>query len=153
MPSRKLKEYLDKNGIKYISIQHSPAYTSQEIAAQAHIPGKLLAKTVIVKVEGKMVMVVLPANRKVILPELRSALDAEKVTLATEEEFKELFPDCELGAMPPFGNLYGMEVFVSPELSQEQEIAFNAGTHTELIKMAYKDFERLVQPKVVSFTT
>ncbi|MGB9602989.1 MAG: aminoacyl-tRNA deacylase [Limisphaerales bacterium] len=153
MPSRKLKEYLDKNGIKYISIQHSPAYTSQEIAAQTHIPGKLLAKTVIVKVEGKMVMVVLPANRKVILPELRSALDAEKVTLATEEEFKELFPDCELGAMPPFGNLYGMEVFVSPELSQEQEIAFNAGTHTELIKMAYKDFERLVQPKVVSFTT
>jgi Ala-tRNA(Pro) deacylase len=153
MPSRKLKEYLDKNGIKYISIQHSPAYTSQEIAAQTHIPGKLLAKTVIVKVEGKMVMFVLPANRKVILPELRSALDAEKVTLATEEEFKELFPDCELGAMPPFGNLYGMEVFVSPELSQEQEIAFNAGTHTELIKMAYKDFERLVQPKVVSFTT
>ncbi|MGC8742324.1 MAG: aminoacyl-tRNA deacylase [Verrucomicrobiia bacterium] len=153
MPSRRLKEYLDKNGIKYISIQHSPAYTSQEIAAQAHIPGKLLAKTVIVKIEGKMAMVVLPANRKVILPELRAALDAEKATLASEEEFKETFPDCELGAMPPFGNLYGMDVYVSPELSFEQEIAFNAGTHTELIKMAYKDFERLVKPKVVSFST
>ncbi len=153
MPSRRLKEYLDKNNIKYISIQHSPAYTAQEVAAQSHIPGRTLAKTVIVKIEGKMAMVVLPANRKVILPELRQALDAEKVTLATESEFKELFPDCELGAMPPFGNLYGMEVYVSPELAAEPEIAFNAGTHTELIKMAYKDFERLVQPKVVSFTT
>lgn len=153
MPARKLKEYLDKNDIKYVSIQHSPAYTAQEIAAQAHIPGKMLAKTVIVKIEGKLAMVVLPANRKVILAELRSALDAEKVTLASEEEFKELFPDCEIGAMPPFGNLYGMEVYVSPEISSEQEIAFNAGTHTELIKMAYKDFERLVQPKLVNFTT
>lgn len=153
MPSRRLKEYLDKNEIKYVSIQHSPAYTSQEIAAQAHIPGKILAKTVIVKIEGKMAMVVLPATRKVIVQELRQALEAEKVTLATEAEFKELFPDCELGAMPPFGNLYNMEVYVSPELANNEQIAFNAGTHTELIRMDYKDFERLVQPKVISFTT
>lgn len=153
MPSRKLKEYLDKNKIKYISIQHSPAYTTQEIAAQSHIPGKMLAKTVIVKIEGKMAMVVLPANRKVILSEIKEALDAEKVSLASEEEFKGLFPDCEIGAMPPFGNLYGMDVYVSPELAVEKEIAFNAGSHTELIKMAYKDFERLVQPKVISFST
>jgi len=153
MPSRKLKEYLDKNKIKYISIQHSPAYTTQEIAAQSHIPGKMLAKTVIVKIEGKMAMVVLPANRKVILSEIKEALDAEKVSLASEDEFKGLFPDCEIGAMPPFGNLYGMDVYVSPELAAEQEIAFNAGSHTELIKMPYKDFERLVQPKVISFST
>lgn len=153
MPSRRLKEYLDKNEIKYVSIQHSPAYTSQEIAAQAHIPGKILAKTVIVKIEGKMAMVVLPATRKVIVQELRQALEAEKVTLATEAEFKELFPDCELGAMPPFGNLYNMEVYVSPELANNEQIAFNAGTHSELIRMNYKDFERLVQPKVISFTT
>ncbi|HON08728.1 MAG TPA: YbaK/EbsC family protein, partial [Verrucomicrobiota bacterium] len=151
--SRKLKEYLDKNKIKYISIQHSPAYTTQEIAAQSHIPGKMLAKTVIVKIEGKMAMVVLPANRKVILSEIKEALDAEKVSLASEDEFKGLFPDCEIGAMPPFGNLYGMDVYVSPELAAEQEIAFNAGSHTELIKMPYKDFERLVQPKVISFST
>jgi Ala-tRNA(Pro) deacylase len=153
MPSRRLKEYLDKNQVKYISIQHSPAYTSQEIAAESHVPGRILAKTVIVKIEGKMAMVVLPATRKVILQELRQALEAEKVTLATEAEFKELFPDCELGAMPPFGNLYNMEVYLSPELANNEEIAFNAGTHTELIKMSYKDFERLVQPKVISFTT
>lgn len=153
MPSRRLKEFLDKNDVKYVSIQHSPAYTAQEIAAESHIPGKILAKTVIVKIEGKMAMVVLPATRKVIIPELRQALDAEKVTLATEAEFKELFPDCELGAMPPFGNLYNMEVYVSPELANNEMIAFNAGTHTEIIKMYYKDFERLVQPKIVSFTT
>jgi Ala-tRNA(Pro) deacylase len=153
MPSRRLKEYLDKNQVKYISIQHSPAYTSQEIAAESHVPGRILAKTVIVKIEGKMAMVVLPATRKVIIQELRQALEAEKVTLATEAEFKELFPDCELGAMPPFGNLYNMEVYLSPELANNEEIAFNAGTHTELIKMSYKDFERLVQPKVISFTT
>ncbi len=153
MPSKKLKEYLNKNNIKYISIQHSPAYTAPEIAAQSHIPGRMLAKTVMVKIEGKIAMVVLPTNRKVILTELKEALDAEKVTLSSEDEFKELFPDCEIGAMPPFGNLYGMEVYISPELAAEQEIAFNAGTHTELIKMAYKDFERLVQPKVISFST
>lgn len=94
MPSRRLKEYLDKNQVKYISIQHSPAYTSQEIAAESHVPGRILAKTVIVKIEGKMAMVVLPATRKVIIQELRQALEAEKVTLATEAEFKELFPDC-----------------------------------------------------------
>ncbi len=153
MPSKKLKEYLNKNNIKYISIQHSPAYTAPEIAAQSHIPGRMLAKTVMVKIEGKMAMVVLPTNRKVILSELKEALDAEKVTLASEDEFKEMFPDCEIGAMPPFGNLYGIEVYISPELAAEREIAFNAGTHTELIKMAYKDFERLVQPKVISFST
>lgn len=118
-----------------------------------HIPGKDMAKTVMIKIEGKMAMAVLPANRKVILSELKEALDADKVSLATEEEFKSLFPDCEIGAMPPFGNLYGLEVYVSPELAAEQEIAFNAGTHTEIIKMAYKDFERLVNPKVISFTT
>jgi len=153
MPSKRLKEYLDKNKVKYISIQHSPAYTSPEIAAQSHIPGRILAKTVMVKIEGRMAMVVLPTNRKVILSEFKEALDAEKVTLASEDEFKEMFPDCEIGAMPPFGNLYGMDVYISPELTAEQEIVFNAGTHTELIKMAYKDFERLVQPKVIRFST
>lgn len=153
MPSKRLKEFLDQNNVKYISIQHSPAYTAQEIAAMTHIPGKDMAKTVMIKIDGKMAMAVLPANRKVILSELKEALDADKVSLASEEEFKSLFPDCELGAMSPFGNLYGLEVYVSPELASEQEIAFNAGTHTEIIKMAYKDFERLVNPKVISFTT
>lgn len=153
MPARKLKEYLNTHQIKYVSIQHSPAYTAQEVAASAHVSGRDFAKTVIVKIEEAPVMAVLPANRKVVLADLREVLGAEKARFATEEEFQKLFPDCEIGAMPPFGNLYGIEVYVAPSLAQETEIAFNAGTHTEIIKMAYRDFEQLVKPKVVNFTT
>ena len=153
MPARKLKEYLNSHQIKYLSIQHSPAYTAQEVAASAHVSGRDFAKTVIVKIEGTPAMVVLPANRKVVLSDLREVLGAEKAQFATEEEFQNLFPDCEIGAMPPFGNLYGIEVYVAPSLAQETEIAFNAGTHTEVIELAYKDFERLVKPRIVNFTT
>ncbi|MBN2507553.1 MAG: YbaK/EbsC family protein [Verrucomicrobia bacterium] len=153
MPARKLKDYLDQHQIRYISIQHSPAYTAQEIAASAHISGRDMAKAVIVKIEQQPAMVVLPANRKVILSDLREALGAEQVKLATEEEFQGLFPDCEIGAMPPFGNLYGLETYVAPSLLQEPEIAFNAGTHTEIIKMASADFARLVHPQSAAFTT
>ena len=153
MPAKKLKEFLDSQRIKYVSIQHSPAFTAQEIAASTHVSGRDFAKTVIVKVEGVMAMVVLPANRKVVLADLRETLGAEQAKFASEEEFKSRFPDCELGAMPPFGNLYGMEVFVAPSLTEEAEIAFNAGTHTEIIKLAYADFERIVKPKVINFTT
>ena len=153
MPARKLKEYLNTHQIKYVSIQHSPAYTAQEVAASAHVSGRDFAKTVIVKIEEAPVMAVLPANRKVVLADLREVLGAEKARFATEEEFQKLFPDCEIGAMPPFGNLYGIEVYVAPSLAQETEIAFNAGTHTEIIKMAYRDFEQLVKPKVINFTT
>lgn len=153
MPSKLLKEFLDREQVRYVSIQHSPAYTAQEIAASAHIPGRGLAKTVILKIDGRLAMAVLPANRKIILADLREATGAEDVKFATEDEFKARFPDCETGAMPPFGNLYGLEVFVAPSLAQETEIAFNAGSHTEIIKMAYHDFERLVHPKVMMFTT
>lgn len=153
MPARKLKEFLDRQKIKYVSIQHSPAFTAQEIAASTHVSGRDFAKTVIVKVEGVMSMVVLPANRKVVLADLRETLGADQTKFAGEEEFKSRFPDCEIGAMPPFGNLYGMEVFVAPSLTEEAEIAFNAGTHTEIIKLAYEDFARLVKPKVINFTT
>jgi len=153
MPSRKLKEFLDQQQVKYVSIIHSPAYTAQEIAASAHIRGRDMAKTVILVVDGEMVMAVLPANRKIVLSEFREALDAAQVTFASEEQFKGRFPDCEIGAMPPFGNLYGMKVYVAPSLAQEPEIAFNAGTHTEVIRLAYRDFERLVKPRVLNFTT
>ena len=153
MAAKKLKEFLDKEKIKYVSITHSPAYTAQEVAASAHVPGKELAKTVIVKIDGKVAMAVLPANRKVVVQDLREITGAERVQFATEVEFKNLFPDCETGAMPPFGNLYGMDVYVAPSLAEDEEIAFNAGTHTELMKMSYKDFERLVKPRVLSFTT
>lgn len=153
MPARKLKEFLDTKHVKYVSIQHSPAFTAQEVAASSHVSGRDFAKTVIVNMEGKLAMVVLPANRKVVLADLRETMGAAKVTLASEEEFKGRFPDCEIGAMPPFGNLYEMDVYVAPSLTEEEEIAFNAGTHTEVIKLPYKDFAALVQPKVLNFTT
>ena len=153
MPAKKLREFLDKNGIKYVSVTHSTAYTAQEVAASAHISGNVMAKTVIVELDGKMAMAVLPANRKVILQDLREIIGSDQVKFVVEDAFKQKFPDCEAGAMPPFGNLYEMDVFVAEALSQNDEIAFNAGTHTEIIKMAYADFERLVQPKVLNFTT
>jgi Ala-tRNA(Pro) deacylase len=153
MPVKKLKEFLDNERIKYVSIIHSKAYTAQEVAASTHITGKELAKTVIVKLDGEMAMAVLPANRKIVLQDLREVTGSDQVKFASEEEFKQAFPDCETGAMPPFGNLYGMEVYAAASLGENAAIAFNAGSHTEVIKLAYKDFERLVQPKVVSFTT
>ena len=151
MPVRKLKQFLDDKKVKYVSIQHSPSYTAQEIAASAHIPGKELAKTVMVKLDGKMAMAVLPASFRIDFDLLKDACDAERAELATEQEFRDAFPECELGAMPPFGNLYGMEVFVAPSLAEDEEIAFNAGSHTELIRLAYRDFERLVQLKLLDF--
>jgi Ala-tRNA(Pro) deacylase len=151
MPVTKLKEFLDRHGVRYVSIRHSPAYTAQEIAALAHIPGKELAKTVMVKVDGRLAMAVVPASEHVELGLLRSAIGAEMVELATEAEFQDRFPDCEPGAMPPFGNLYGLRVYSSDDLAEDETIAFNAGTHTELIRMPYRDFQRLVGPTVVTF--
>ena len=152
MSGERAKEFLDSHDIKYVTIKHSPAFTAQEITASAHIPGKELAKTVMVKVEGEMAMAVLPASYKVDLGQLRKLLDASDLELATEEEFGDLFPECELGAMPPFGNLYGMDTFVAEALAEDAEIAFNAGNHTELIRMAYGDYERLVDPEVAALT-
>lgn len=153
MPVRKLKEFLDREKIKYVSIVHSTAYTAQEVAASAHVTGKELAKTVIVELDRKMAMAVLPANRKIVLQDLREVTGCDEVKFASEDEFRQRFPDCETGAMPPFGNLYGMEVYVAESLIGNEEIAFNAGSHTEIIRLPFKDFERLVRPKVMSFTT
>ena len=149
MPSKKVKEFLDSQAVKYVKITHSPAYTAQEIAQSAHIHGKELAKTIIVFVEGKMAMAVLPATYAIDFDYFRKEIAAKKIELASEEQFKDMFPDCEVGAMPPFGNLYGMEVYVDQHLTEDEEIFFNACTHSELIRMSYQDFERLVKPKVV----
>jgi Ala-tRNA(Pro) deacylase len=148
MPARQLKEFLDSHGVKYISITHSRAYTAQEVAASAHIRGKEFAKTVMVKLDGKMAMAVLPATRRVDLDALKQAAGAQRAELATEQEFQYMFPECETGAMPPFGNLYGMAVYADSSLAEDEEIAFNAGSHVEVIRMSYEDFERLVQPKI-----
>jgi Ala-tRNA(Pro) deacylase len=152
MPVQKLKDYLDEHDVQYVTISHSPAYTAQRIAEMTRIPGKELAKTVIVKIDGQYAMAVLPASHRVDLEHLTRALGADDVVLASENEFKRLFPDCELGAMPPFGNLYDMGVYVAKQLTEDDEIAFNAGSHTELVRMAYKDYANLVTPQVVSLT-
>jgi Ala-tRNA(Pro) deacylase len=152
MPSKKLKEFLDTNNVKYVSISHSSAYTAMEIAALAHVPGKDLAKTVMIKINGHMSMVVLPATHMIKMDLLKKVVGNNNVRLATEQEFKDKFPDCEVGAMPPFGNLYDMDVYASLALKDDEEIVFNAGTHTELIKLSYKDFETLVKPKVAEIS-
>jgi len=152
VPVERLREFLDSNGVKYVSIRHSPAYTAQEIAALAHIPGKELAKTVIVKIDGKMCMAVLPASHQVDLSRLKEAVKAGKVEIAAEAEFKDKFPGCETGAMPPFGNLWDMPVYVSRGLTEDKEIAFNAGSHSELVRLAYEDFECLVKPTVIKLS-
>jgi len=151
MPVKRLKEHLDSRGVRYVTVTHSAAFTAQEIAASAHIPGRQLAKTVMVKVDGKMYMAVLPATHAVDLDRLKQAMAASKAELAREEEFRDLFPECEVGAMPPFGSLYGMEVLADRSLSQGRDIAFNAGSHRELVRMAYRDYERLVRPRVEEF--
>ncbi len=149
MPFQKLKEFLDSHNVKYVIISHSPAYTAAGIAALAHIPGKELAKTVMVKIDDALAMTVVSASQHVDLKLLKAATFARTVNLATEDEFKESFPDCEVGAMPPFGNLYGMPVFADESLSRDKEIAFNAGSHRELVRIAWEDFEKLVQPRVM----
>jgi Ala-tRNA(Pro) deacylase len=148
MPTAQLRRYLDENNVHYATIMHSPAYTAQETAATVHVPGRELAKTVIVLLDGEPAMAVLPATRKLDLDLLRKVSGARTVELASEEQFARLFPGCEVGAMPPFGNLFHMPVYVGQSLAEDEYIAFNACSHTELIRMAYADFERLVQPKV-----
>ena len=148
MPAAKLREFLDANGVKYVTIRHSLAYTAQEVAASAHVRGKDMAKTVVVKVDGQLAMAVVPASQKVDLARLRDASGAKTVEVATEQEFRDAFPGCDVGAMPPFGHLYGMNVFVDQKLAADEEISFNAGSHTELIRLSYPDFERLAKPKL-----
>jgi Ala-tRNA(Pro) deacylase len=148
MPAAKLKQFLDSHNVRYLVIQHSPAFTAQEIASSAHIRGRELAKTVMVMLDGTMAMAVLTATRKIDMELLEKAAGARRAQLASEKEFKDMFPDCEVGAMPPFGNLYGMHVFVDEMLADDEVIAFNAGSHAELIQMTFKDFVRLVEPKV-----
>ena len=146
MKGEKLKNFLDENNIHYEVINHPLAYSAQMTAHAAHVPGREMAKTVIVKVRGEMTMVVLTANQRVNLTLLKNVYRTNDVGLAKEDDFIAAFPDCELGAMPPFGNLYDMDEIVSEELAKDEEIVFNAGTHTELIKMKFEDFKKLVNP-------
>lgn len=145
MPNKAIKEFLDRHHVKYTSINHTPTYTAQEIAASAHISGKQMAKTVIVKIDNQLAMVILPANEHVNFAELKEITGSHDIDLANETDFKNKFPECEVGAMPPFGNLYGMPVYVSKRLAHDN-IIFNSGSHSELMQMSYQDFIRLVKP-------
>lgn len=153
MPATLLKGYLDSWGVRYLSIRHSPAHTAQEIAQLSHVSGRDFAKTLIIRMEGILAMVVIPASRRLNMQDLAEVLEVDHLRLATEEEFRARFPDCELGAMPPFGNLYDMSTYLAEELAEETEIAFNAGTHDEVISMRMEDYLILVKPSVLSFVT
>ena len=153
MPVTRLTNLLCDNHVDYVTIPHKLVYTAQETAASAHIPGIEFAKTVIVKVDGKLSMAVLPAQYKIHLGLLKQVTGAKHVEIASEDDFRGLFPGCDTGAMPPVGKLYGMDVYVEDSMLNDEEIAFNAGSHTELIKISYRDFMELVEPTIARFST
>ncbi|WP_020407404.1 aminoacyl-tRNA deacylase [Hahella ganghwensis] len=150
MPVESLKNFLDAHQVRYVLTQHSPAYTAQEIAQSAHICGKMLAKTVIIMMDGKMSMTVMPATSRIRWDRLSRAMGTDFIELADEEEFQDAFPDCELGAMPPFGNLFGMSVYMDEELRNLDNIAFSAGSHSETLTMSMSDYVDLVKPIAIT---
>jgi len=149
MPVKQLKDFLNKENVKYVCISHSPAYTAQQTAESAHISGDALAKVVLVKIDGDMAMIVTPASSQVKLAAFKETVGANDVELASESEFSGKFPGCDVGAMPPFGNLFGMKTYVVDGLANNDQIIFNAGSHLELVQLAYADFERLVKPEAI----
>ena len=148
MVVKKLENYLEQNHVWYEKITHPRTYTAQETAASAHIKGKELAKSVMIKLDGETALAVLPAYLKVDFKRIKEISGAKKIMLAMEEDIEEIFPDCTIGAMPPFGNLYQVPVYADSTLENDEDIAFNAGSHMELIKMHFKDFNKLVHPKI-----
>lgn len=151
MPCEKLLEYLQENGVDYELIDHPQAYAARDVAFKAGVRGREFAKTVLVKLDGMMAMAVVPAEHKVNFTVLRDVAGAETISLALEDEFEERFPDCELGAMPPFGNLYGMDVYADGGLAESPAIAFNAGTHREVVTMSWDVFGELVAHRLARF--
>jgi Ala-tRNA(Pro) deacylase len=145
----RLEQYLREQLIEFQMQHHPLAYTAQKVAQSEHVPGRELAKTVIVVTDDRTVMVVVPANQNVEATRLATAFGASWARLAEEKEFESLFPDCEVGAMPPFGNLYGMDVYVDETLTRDEQIVFRAGTHTDTLRIKYTDFARLVKPVLV----
>jgi Ala-tRNA(Pro) deacylase len=148
----RLQEYLDQNRVTYTHTAHPLAYTAREVAAAEHLPAREVAKAVIFLGDNGYRMAVLPANRLLDFQELRTVLGFTHARLATEQELAQLFPDCELGAMPPFGNLYGIPVYLDSSLLDDEMIAFNAGTHRDVIHMRIMDFRRLTEPGLVSLS-
>lgn len=151
MLGERVKRFLEDNRINYTTISHPLAYSAQRTAHSVHIPGREVAKTIIVKINGRMTMVVLTANQKVNMTMLKNVFSTKDVELARENEFAEKFPDCEPGAMPPFGILYNMDEIISEDLTNDDDIVFNAGSHDELIKMKFSDFKKLIKARILDF--
>lgn len=152
MATPKLRNFLDEQHVPYTTMGHSETFTAQETAEVAHIRGQNLAKTVMVKIDGQLAMAVLPATDKVDFFRLQEITDSVICTLAREDDFADVFPDCEVGAMPPFGNLWDMDVYVASDFVGKDEIVFNAGSHLELMKMSFTDYEKLVHPHIETFS-
>lgn len=152
MTQTRLQQFLKQKHVPYEVIKHTRAITAHETAARAHIDSRNLAKTVMVRLDGNLAMVVLPAAQRVNLSRLRNVTGARQAELATEADFAERFPDCEVGAMPPFGNLYGMDVYVDERLAADADLTFNAGSHTELMRLPFEEFERTVSPRHIDLT-
>jgi Ala-tRNA(Pro) deacylase len=149
---RRLEVLLKERHVDFKSLIHPEAFTAQEVAAAMHVKGQELAKTVMVKTDGSFVMAVLPANGRIDFQKLKDVLGNRDARLASEEEFRDLFPDCETGAEPPFGNLYDVATVVDASLTRDEEIFFNAGSHYEAIEMRYRDYENIVKPRVAEFS-
>ena len=150
MPAKQLKTFLDEAGLDYMCLAHPPAFTAQELAHHVKIAGDRVVKTVIIELDGKMAMLVMPATWRIRWDRLSKILDTDFVDLADEQAFQDRFPDCEVGAMPPFGNLFGMSVYCAEALTEQPELAFAAGSHTESVHMKTADFLNLVKPVVLS---
>lgn len=144
----KLKQYLDENAVRYEVLSHRLAYTAQEVAAAQHVKGREFAKVVMAKAGDGFVMAVLPAMAKLDTGKLARAAGGAQVQLASEQEFERLFPNCDAGAMPPFGNLFGLPVYVDRSLAKDETIVFQAGTHLDTVRMRFDDFARLAAPVV-----
>jgi Ala-tRNA(Pro) deacylase len=149
MIAARLETFLKESRAHYEVIPHRLDYQAQQAAVDTDTPQRDFAKTVFVCVDGRYAMAVMPASQFLSERKLREALGADELRLAAEYEFEGLCPDSAVGAEPPFGNLYGLDVYVSPVLTEDEEITFNAGSHEEVVRMAYRDFERLVRPRVV----
>ncbi len=147
----RLEQYFRDNGVPFEVQEHEVAYTAQQVAATEHVPGRMLAKVVMAHADGELVMLVVPAPYLVDLDRAGEVLGGKRVRLATEDEFAPAFPDCEPGAMPPFGNLYGLPVYADRRLAENETLVIQAGTHTVTMTVPYADFERLVQPTIAEF--
>ena len=148
----KVNEYLEREGVRFKMVAHAPTYSALELAEETQTPGDEVAKTVVLKADAKPLLAVLQSTHKIDFEAVKRALSAQEVELVDEGEFKKLFPDCELGALPPFGSQYEMETLLDEPLTQDESILFEGNTHQEAVRMAYADFARLEKPRVAAFT-